>query len=118
MNSDEIIRLENIYHLAIEKTFWKSSMLSKINKLRSELSYYNPNLIPRKTPLESGQYDQEVIETLNLISFYPLGVMKSLYAYSVLSISGSFFTPIGPESNDESIVREHEVEIMGVEEFV
>ena len=57
--------LANIYELGISRTLWKSTLLDKLNQLRTAI-----DLPLKATALIKGQYDAEVVEILSGVAMY------------------------------------------------
>jgi hypothetical protein len=102
--------LAEIYSQGIERTGYKSTMLSKNNALRKLL-----NLPLRTEAVSEGHYDKPVYDALKAIDFSPLdgGSMYSTHTLGqtmVLSFAGAGLTPA-----DEVVDNSHAVNLAGAD---
>jgi hypothetical protein len=102
----ESASLETIYQLGINKTFWKSHMIHKINAVRKALG-----LEERSTALPEGTYDKEVTDKLAGMDFSTLGNGHNSYAQIVLLFAGYGLTPAVNTGDEEApLLGEFETE--------
>ena len=97
--------LANIYELGISRTLWKSTLLDKLNQLRTAI-----DLPLKATALIKGQYDAEVVEILSTTDFSSLGVTYNISKNCVLTFATCGRTPVDNEEVHLAGAGEHHSE--------